>query len=534
MNEEELKNWYRNNFNKLKEEPPAGVWKNIAGNLEFGDWYKKNFNTLNEEPPAEVWQNVSNQLDLQDWYKNTFNKMQEEPPAEVWENVSNELDVKDVWGNVNGRLDAIARRKQLARWLAYAASALLLVIGATRLLYPAPNPGEGKTLASLARAADHAIVYQDHHDLNPHRSNDNNTASHTNHNSRNYAYNGNDHSNRDSNSSNGSYSENNSAHGHDHGNNSSKDNQHKGENVPRKNEHGDHPSKKDGGGNLAQHPSSSPPEHSDPEKGDQNDSDKPAPGDPVPFQRIDLYPVYVSVNLPYANMGDLLLLPIQDGPYGLSETSPFQGFYGGLSFTYNNTWLLNKKTITAYSRTNLTQANVHFTRAFGFSAGYNFNQKFGLEMDCFLRSVLGQTYHVYDEGQFGEKKTEFFYRQVDVAAHFRKESTVFTSVPSARNLILGLNMMSLRSATETLHDTITEITNNYSRYDLGLHLGFGYELMLMKNLVLSASLTGNLGLLNIYRGDANEPGSFRKTFNATLGVNAGIRYIFRGKKGDRH
>src|ERR1051325_31624 len=386
MNEEELRNWYRNNFNKLKEEPPAGVWKNIADNLEFQDGFKNNFNKLNEEPPAEVWQNVSNQLDFQDWYKNTFNKLQEEPPAEVWENVSNGLDVKDVWNNVSGRLDVIARRKQVTRWLAYAASALLLLIGGTWLLNPGSAPNEGKTLAALDRAADHLIVYHNAgKNTSKDRSHDhNNSTPDSNNSGKNYAYNGNnstDHNSNNSNPVNDPHSGNNSADRGDHKNNSP-DKSHSGDHSYDKNHNkgGTIPHQKDkkkydhpgnngtkGGKWTSHYDASGNPEDPGTKRNNKPGGDLPVT--PVPLDLIDLYPVYVSVNMPYANLHDTGFLPNQDGvdgkSLGLDDDSPFHGFYGGLSFTYSNTWLLNKRTITAYSRTNLTQANVHLTHAFG-------------------------------------------------------------------------------------------------------------------------------------------------------------------------
>jgi hypothetical protein len=74
---------------------------------------------------------MNKQDQFSEWYKEQFNKLNEEPPVDIWDNISDNLDIEDVWTKVDSKLDVIEKRKALAIRGLFVLSLLLLffVIG---------------------------------------------------------------------------------------------------------------------------------------------------------------------------------------------------------------------------------------------------------------------------------------------------------------------------------------------------------------------------------------------------------------------
>lgn len=64
-----------------------------------------------------------------EWYKNNFEQLREEPPADVWDNIQSELDLEEVWTRVDHRLTLSDRYAALRKWSYGIAAALLITAG---------------------------------------------------------------------------------------------------------------------------------------------------------------------------------------------------------------------------------------------------------------------------------------------------------------------------------------------------------------------------------------------------------------------
>jgi hypothetical protein len=69
-----------------------------------------------------------------EWYRDRFERLRQEPPAEVWDGIESELDLADVWTNVDKSLTASARRAIFRRRMVYSLAALLLLISGGALI----------------------------------------------------------------------------------------------------------------------------------------------------------------------------------------------------------------------------------------------------------------------------------------------------------------------------------------------------------------------------------------------------------------
>ena len=97
----------------------------------------------------------------------------------------------------------------------------------------------------------------------------------------------------------------------------------------------------------------------------------------------------------------------------------------------------------------------------------------------------------------------------------------------SHGMIAGINYGYLKNAREINGNGATDISASYHDSDFGIKLGYGYELLAFKNLLLSGSVNTNFGLKNIYSGTDFIPANFNRTHTAAIGFQLGIKYLIR-------
>lgn len=136
--------------------PPAGVWENIAAELnevEITKNLSSKLYNLQLAAPAGIWDNVATQLDETKLFQNIgfkLNNVQLMPPAGIWERIAANIDESplvsqlaeklqkteippplNVWNNITAELDsmheaAIPERRKLSPFIRYAAAASII------------------------------------------------------------------------------------------------------------------------------------------------------------------------------------------------------------------------------------------------------------------------------------------------------------------------------------------------------------------------------------------------------------------------
>jgi len=220
-----------------------------------------------------------------------------------------------------------------------------------------------------------------------------------------------------------------------------------------------------------------------------------------------------------------------DTNYALKQSSidsKFRGWYGGGIYSINNVWLLNNQTFNGLTSNTLDETNINSGNSYGVSAGYGFSNKWAAELNWYLQSHQGQTYHIYEEGKYLSKNISLNYTVVNLSLRQRKTGyTKWLSLLKSQGIIVGINYGYLKNAKEICGST-TEITNsNYHVSDFGLRFGYGYEILAYNKILFSAGLHTDIGLNNIYSGTDFIPGNFNRTHTASLGFQLGVKYLFR-------
>lgn len=425
------------------------------------------------------------------WYKERFNELSEPPPDDVWNSVSSQLDIDEVWREVDFKLTVIERRKKTLRRISYTLLLLLLFGGTgTVLVYSLKKPNEeiagaeklpvvnsfknhvSEGNSNLSSRSSGALNPQDPGQLTSSLSKGNEILSSFHTHSKYYPpYTGNS---RDT--------------------------------IVMQTE-----DKVVGYGTSGLHKKTS--------GNFVTGEDGLMTIHPLPLSFLPLH-APDSLSMPViplpGNMNDDF---IKDGK------NAFRGFYFGGVYIFKNTWLLNNKTFKGLSPRSLDQTNLHFGNSFGISGGYYITPEWNVELNWYYFSRQGQTYHVYDEGEYLLQKINLDFMLFNISV---KRNSVTLPLKSnfqmSGSFISGLNYAVLKRG-----DDGTASNSSYSKSDYGFRIGYEFNFLLSNRFLFSPGITCDIGLKNIYEGNSSLPKNFNRTYNAALGLNMGLKYLLRGE-----
>jgi hypothetical protein len=198
-----------------------------------------------------------------------------------------------------------------------------------------------------------------------------------------------------------------------------------------------------------------------------------------------------------------------------------KGFYFGVDASVHQNRLFLKE--QAFYP--LIDKNVEFTfdwgYSYGFSAGYNFSRKFGIETELILNSVQGMS---YSDNLFGkiprEGSIRLSYMSVPVMAKYKwcKVSTL-TGQPVSFNLVGGVLYNRLRGVEMKINKTeLPSADELFATNELGLLLGLEYDMYVHKNFFFTVGARGSIST------DVKTIGRDANAYNLLLGVNASFNY----------
>ncbi len=482
-----------------------------------------------------------------DWYKKQFNNLNEKPPVEVWNNISGKLDIQAVWKNIDSKLNSIARRKIILRRTAYTIPLLLLLLFIGNYIINSGNAVEHKI--SIANKPDKKTAIKNNLLANEY------VPSQKEKNKRINSHLKNDKTENQSSVSNTMLGVK---------TNASNATELSSVRVNKS-------SNKTSSQNIG--------EQSSLLVNESSEQIKSLKMDPQPsvtkyesivntetvkdtFVEIknenstkdkDGYIATTTDNtiLLTTKNEELLLFSIKNSfipVTAIDSTIPqlvpnnsvvysdfftqlplnneFHGLYAGGIISGNNIWLFNQLSFNGFNSKSLEETNFNFGYAYGITCGYNFNSNFAGELNWYINSQQGQTYHRYNEGQYKTSHVKLNYSIVNFTLKHRKKGiSRWFNVPKSNNLIVGINCGFLINSSDDSEFKKTK--SLYSSTDYGLRLGYEYEILAFKRIIVSSALNGDFGLKNIYKGNSLTPGSFNRTHTASLGLQLGIKYLFR-------
>ncbi len=426
--------------------------------------------------------------------------MDEPPPVGAWDAISSRMDVSDVWTGVDSKLTAIDTRKKYVRRISYSLLLLLLItVSGTLLIY---YGGESEKVL---------IVNSDNTNTSEQKELVGQNSSVLS-------------SVENTGTSNTSTAK----------NNSSVNSGAKTVPVPPTNSaKGKYDNR--GHATLTKVPSNV----------DSNDFEPAIASNQAPLAKENNSPqvdtLFFSSPLPVSlftlqnrdySFGLVLALDTALGNYlpQANPENPFSGFYFGANCMVKNTWLLNSTTYNGLSSKSLAQTNLHFGNAYGISAGYYITPKWSTEINWYVNSQQGQTYHVYNEGQYVQEQIKLDFTAFNLSIKQNSSSRFLRkNVRTSHGVIAGINLAYLKKGDDGSDSGSDENYSDYSDFDYGLRLGYEYNFLISGHVLFSPAIMGDFGIKNIYRGNASMPGSFNQTRSASFGLSLGIKYLIPKK-----
>ncbi len=198
-----------------------------------------------------------------------------------------------------------------------------------------------------------------------------------------------------------------------------------------------------------------------------------------------------------------------------------KGLHFGLAYAVNNTWLLNKK-ITNQTAAGDINYRLDFGPAFGFTLGYDFSPKWGVQLDWIVNSHQGQKFANEYGNQIALKENNLKYTHIPLLLKYKQcQRSKLTRNIFALNYVFGIQYSRLKAAEINLDYGFAE--DLLQKHEWGLVLGLDYDLYIHKNFIINVGTRSSLEL-----GD--NPSTFfseERARNFLLGVHAGLKYKFR-------
>jgi hypothetical protein len=204
-----------------------------------------------------------------------------------------------------------------------------------------------------------------------------------------------------------------------------------------------------------------------------------------------------------------------------------KGFHIGLKGEFNNTWILVTQP-SSITKATSTQINYKIDAglAYGFLAGYDFNNKFGLQVEYHLVSQIAQRYEVTSQYTIKDKTTRLKLNYNHIPLLFKFKWHPLKGVeqkPVVMDYMIGVQYGWLKSTDLSTPNIIEAdyIKKQINLTEWNLVAGINYDFYLNKNLFLSMGGRATYGsnLKNLFNNNLNE-----KSRNVTLGIELGMHY----------
>ncbi len=203
-----------------------------------------------------------------------------------------------------------------------------------------------------------------------------------------------------------------------------------------------------------------------------------------------------------------------------------QGFYVGGSGNFSNTWILNQETYESFRDESLSETVLNYEAGFGTRFGINVSDATSYEMEVNLNRIKGHRYNRYQNGEFVQSKIELNYFQVRLLYLTKNAQLTFENdIPYAFSFHAGPYFGHLQNAIRKSDKETRSLDDQFKRFDLGVDIGFGYEVYPWKRFRVSLSLHNSLSIGGIYKGKGEVMEDLENTRNFTVEGRFGMAYM---------
>ncbi len=192
---------------------------------------------------------------------------------------------------------------------------------------------------------------------------------------------------------------------------------------------------------------------------------------------------------------------------------------GGISLSYNNSWIINDETLAGLRPSSLTDTRFSHAPEIGISTVFASGKGQRIELEFFIISDQIQRFNQYINALYQARQLSLRYQKLHVSW------LVPLKIIPVRAGIGGYYSI-LNRAEEMVSGKIRSVDDQYTWNDYGVTLQFAREYRLLSRLIVVPSLRIQYSLHNIFEGNDIIPGSYRNTHNASAGINLGLYYQF--------
>jgi hypothetical protein len=210
---------------------------------------------------------------------------------------------------------------------------------------------------------------------------------------------------------------------------------------------------------------------------------------------------------------------------GLVLPSKQKRFEFGITYSYNNTWILNSETHQSFDKNSLTKTSFAFAGSYGLVAGYNFSKHNALTTELYINSRSQQQYGEFIEGKYYIHTLQFNYTKLTLLYQLNLNQSAHHKIFSKYTFRAGLYGSYLKNFKNTYNYAINTHSDKYTKTDYGFKIAIGQE-KTFKRIILGYGFNGEYGFNNNFAGNNQMPATFNITKNALLGVYLNSKYSF--------
>jgi hypothetical protein len=199
-----------------------------------------------------------------------------------------------------------------------------------------------------------------------------------------------------------------------------------------------------------------------------------------------------------------------------SEVWKFRSAYIGVTGQMANTWLLSSKTISGLQPDELTATNVSFGQNLGVQLGASLTPHLSSQVEFLWISQSRQQYNEYINGKYVYNSLELDYYTLAIQSKYKFKQL--------HSIYAGGYLGLMKTAKQNVDGAVNMITNEYSKLDYGVILGYEYSIPLGNRLNISPGAFAKVGLNNVFTGNEYMPSFLNKTQVASLSFSLSLSY----------
>ncbi len=233
----------------------------------------------------------------------------------------------------------------------------------------------------------------------------------------------------------------------------------------------------------------------------------------------------LAAGSPKGDIGDRAFDGLEEHVVG-KESKRYASLSFGPLVKIKQTRLLDNRAYESFDPGASIHTRAGVTTDIGGFVRYRLNRRQSIRAELTVLDRTEQTYWKESEGNPLKEKTRLGYTRLSVL-YQRRSPITLGSTRHGIDLVAGVYYGFLRNATQEIGEASRSLMDEYSRHDVGVELGLQYSHAITPQLDLFGGVRATSGMMNIYKGTDELPGTFNRTRNLTWGVGVGLEYRLR-------